>query len=78
LRSFDAAGKAGTVGDLFRIYALSLRSQAGFNWVTMPGDVSLKGETVFDPVLMGRLYELGLEKGRAGDFWSNTPPGMEP
>jgi hypothetical protein len=78
LRSFEAAGKAGAVGDLFRIYAVSLRSQAGFNWVTMPGDVSLKGETVFDPVLMGKLYDLGLERGRTGDFWNNAPPGMEP
>jgi hypothetical protein len=78
LRSFEAAGKAGVLGDLFRIYAVAVRSQASFQWITMPGDVSLKGETVFDPVLMGKLYELGYSKGITGEFWNTALPGFEP
>ncbi len=78
LRTIKAAGKAGVLGDLFRIYAVAVRSQASFRWVTMPGDISLMSETAFDPVLMGKLYELGYGKGITGDFWNTALPGLEP
>jgi hypothetical protein len=78
LRTLEAAGKAGVLGDLFRIHAVTARSEANFRWVTMPGDVSLVGETVFDPVVMGRLYELGYSQGITGDFWNAALPGLEP
>jgi hypothetical protein len=78
MRSLDAGGKAGVVGDLFRIYTAANRSQAGFFWVTMPADVSLRGESFFDPVLMGKLFELGYAKGVNVPIWNTAPPGMQP
>ena len=76
LRSFQSASKAGFVGDLFRIYAVALREQAGFNWVTMPNGVELAGNELFDPVRMRALYELGYDNAQAGQVWSTVPPGL--
>ena len=76
LRAFDSASKWAVVGDLFRIYALTLREQASFQWVTIPEGVDLTGEQVFDPVLMGKLYELGFETARRGPPWSTVPPSL--
>lgn len=75
-RSLDMAARATVTGDLFRIYASAQRSQAGFFWVTIPGEVSLDSEQMFDPATMRRLFDLGYEKGRAGGFWYMSPPGL--
>jgi len=77
LRSFQSASKAGFVGDLFRIYSVALREQAGFNWVTMPNGVELTGDELFDPVRMRALYDLGYDKALAGATWSTVPPGLQ-
>lgn len=76
MRSFESAAKWAVVGDLFRIYASTLRERATFHWVTIPEGVDLAGEQVFDPVLMSRLYELGYEKARTGPPWATVPPGF--
>ena len=78
LRSFESAGKAAFVGDLFRIYAITLREQAEFNWITMPDGVELAGEELFDPVLMRQLYDLGYANAVAGQVWASVPPGLTP
>ena len=76
LRSFQSASKARFVGDLFRIYSVARREQAGFNWVTMPNGVELAGNALFDPVRMRALYELGYDNALAGNIWSTVPPGL--
>ncbi len=76
LRAFDSASKWAVVGDLFRIYAITLREQASFHWVTIPEGVDLVGEEVFDPVKMTELYELGYETARKGPPWSTVPPSL--
>jgi hypothetical protein len=76
LRSFESASKAGFVGDLFRIYSVALREQAGFNWITMPNGVELAGDELFDQVLMRALYDLGYANALAGQIWSTVPPGL--
>jgi len=78
LRSFESAGKAKFLGDLFRVYALSLREQATFNWITMPNGVELAGDELFDPVLMRGLFDLGYAKAVAGQVWATVPPGLAP
>jgi hypothetical protein len=75
LRVFDSSGKAAVVGDLFRIYALSLREGAGYHWITIPEDVVLKSSEVFDPQKMTELYDVGLRTATAGPPWSTLPPG---
>lgn len=78
LRSFESASKAAFVGDLFRVYAVTLREQAGFNWITMPHGVELAGDELFDPVLMRGLFDLGYANAVAGQVWATVPPGLPP
>ena len=52
LRVLDSAGKAGMMGDLFRIYAFTREAEASFHWVTIPEGVEIDGDEVFDPVMM--------------------------
>jgi predicted acylesterase/phospholipase RssA len=75
-RVFDSAGKAAVVGDLFRIYAVASREQAGFHWVTIPEGVELAGDEVFDPARMTELFELGYRQALAGPVWVTDPPGF--
>ncbi len=76
LRVFESATKAAFVGDLFRIYATATREKAGFFWITIPEGVELVGDQLFDPVLMGRLYDLGYNNAVAGQNWVTAPPGL--
>ncbi len=74
-RAFTAAAKSATLGDLFRIFAFSLRQGAGYHWITIPNGIELAGDEVFDPVAMRRLYDIGFAKSRGGPEWATTPPG---
>lgn len=76
IRSFDGFTRAGMIGDLFRIYATTQRDQAGFRWITIPDSAELSGNEVFDPVVMGNLYTLGVDLGRKGPPWETEPPGF--
>jgi predicted acylesterase/phospholipase RssA len=76
-RTLQAASRAGMVGDLFRIHTIAVATQASFYWITIPDDVAIEGSEVFDPVVMGRLYELGYRKGTEGPPWYAGPPGLQ-
>ena len=76
LRTFESASKSAVVGDLFRIYAVTLREQAGFNWVTIPETVELVGNELFDPVKMRELYDLGHRQALMESPWFTDPPGL--
>jgi hypothetical protein len=77
LRVFESAGKGAVTGDLFRLYAIAVREHAGFHWVTIPEDVGLAGDELFDPVKMRELYELGYRIALAGPVWHTAPPGLD-
>ena len=74
-RVLEATGRSAVLGDLFRIYTIAHRENGSFNWVTIPGGVSLAGEEFFDPVLMGALYDVGFQRGLAGGEWATRLPG---
>ena len=76
-RAFSAAAKSATLGDLFRIFAFSLRNATGYNWITIPNGVELAGDETFDPVAMRRLYDIGFAKSRDGPEWATAPPGAQ-
>jgi hypothetical protein len=76
MRSFDSASKAAAVGDLFRIYAVTRREDAGYRWTTIPGGVEITGDEVFDPVKMTELYEIGYRTASTGPTWWTDPPGL--
>ena len=75
-RTLQAAGRAGVVGDLFRLHAIAIATEASLYWITIPEDVEIEGSEVFDPVVMGRLYELGYRKGTEGPAWDTGLPGL--
>ncbi len=77
-RSFESTRKAAFVGDLFRIYAVTVREEAQFNWITMPNGVELERSELFDPVLMKALYDLGYGNAVAEQTWATGPPGLGP
>jgi len=74
-RALEARGRAGVIGDLFRIYTVALREGAEYRWVTIPNGVSLEGDEFFDPVTMRSLYEVGFKHGLAGGQWNTRLPG---
>jgi predicted acylesterase/phospholipase RssA len=75
-RTLRAAGRAGVVGDLFRLHAVAIATQASLYWITIPEDVEIEGSEAFDPVVMGRLYDFGYRKGTEGPAWVTGPPGL--
>ena len=77
-RVFESSGKSAVVGDLFRIYTVSRRENAGYHWITIPQGVQISGEEIFDPETMRRLYDLGYRMAQGPSPWYLAPPGMTP
>lgn len=75
-RVLETAGKAGVVGDLFRIYTITLLEGAAFHWVTIPDGVKTTGNEFFDPERMTQLYDTGYREALTGPAWSTHPPGL--
>jgi predicted acylesterase/phospholipase RssA len=75
-RTLQAASRGGVVGDLFRIHTVAVATRASFYWITIPDGIGIEGSEVFDPVVMGRLYDLGYSKGAEGPPWVTGPPGL--
>lgn len=73
----DATGRAATLGDLHRLHAWARSNNSSFRWVTIPDDVTVSAEEVFDPAAMRELYDLGFAMGRSGSVWSTLPPGRQ-
>jgi hypothetical protein len=44
----------------------------------IPDDMSMDGDEVFDPVKMGRLYDIGYRMAVGGKPWAMVPPGRQP
>jgi hypothetical protein len=77
IRVLDTTGRTAVIGDLFRIYVGAQAEGAGYRWITIPRDFDLRGNEVFDPVLMSALFELGYAQALAGGDWRTRPPGLE-
>jgi len=77
-RSIDASGRTAVLGDLLRINAYAQREGGSFRWITIPRDVNMAGEEVFDPAQMQKLYDLGLRMATSGEPWFTQPPGQSP
>lgn len=75
VRVIDTSGRAAAVGDLFRIYSYARAEGGSFRWITIPDDVDMVGDEVFDPVQMQVLYDLGHRMAAAGGEWFTQPPG---
>jgi hypothetical protein len=77
VRVIDATGRTAALGDLFRLFAYAQQNEGvELRWVTIPDDVAMGGDEVFDPVQMQRLYDVGYRMGASGSAWRLQPPGQ--
>ena len=76
IRSIDSMIRTQGIGDLYQIYALCERDGNDFNLAYIPPEFTEKPNEAFDPVYMGKLYELGYQMARKGYPWVKAPPGF--
>lgn len=76
LRSIDSLIRTQGIGDLYQIYALCERDGNNFNLAYIPAEFTEKPKEGFDPVYMGKLYELGYQMAIKGYPWAKAPPGF--
>ncbi len=74
LRSIGSLIRTQGIGDLYQIYALCERDGNDFNLAYIPAEFIEKPSEDFDPVYMGKLYELGYQMARKGYPWIKAPP----
>ena len=73
-RSINSLIRTQGIGDLYQIYTLCERDGHDFNLAYIPAEFIEKPSENFDPVYMGKLYELGYQTARKGYPWSKAPP----
>ena len=64
------------IGDLYQIFALCERDDNEFNLAYIPADFVEEPKEEFDPVYMGKLFDLGYQHGRKGYNWEKAPPNF--
>lgn len=62
------------IGDLFRVFVTAQRDGVGFNLAFIPSSFTETPEEPFDPVYMGKLFDVGFEKALEGYPWEHVPP----
>ena len=75
-RTIDALIRTQGIGDLYQIYSLCERDGNDFNLAYIPSDFTEEPTEGFDPVYMGKLFELGYQMAREGYPWEKSPPGF--
>jgi hypothetical protein len=74
-RTLDVLLDANAFGDLYHLkYLLSLNHFGRFGLAAIPSDFEVTSSAVFDPVMMGKLYEKGVEFGRTRKNWPKKIP----
>jgi len=75
-RSIDLLIRTQGVGDIYQIFALCKRDGNDFNLAYIPPEFTDESNEGFDPVYMGKLYELGYKMALKGYPWVKAPPGF--
>jgi len=74
-RTINSLIRTQGIGDLYQIYELCRRDGNSFNLAYIPSEFTEEPSEGFDPVYMGKLYDLGYELAKAGYPWQKYPPG---
>jgi hypothetical protein len=77
IRAIDSLIQTQGMGDLYRVYATSVRDGVDFNLAFIPPEFKNQPAEAFDPVFMRQLFDLGAAAARGGYAWSKYPPGFE-
>ena len=75
-RAVSSLIKSQGVGDLYELFVFAKKNNIDYNLAYIPGDFIDTSTQAFDPVYMGKLYELGFQLAQAGYPWKKTPPRM--
>jgi hypothetical protein len=75
-RAVSSLIKSQGVGDLYELYVFAKKNNIDYNLAYIPGDFLDTSTQAFDPVYMGKLYDLGFGMAQAGYPWKKTPPRM--
>jgi hypothetical protein len=79
VRSIDSLVKSQGVGDLYRLYAYSMRDKINYHLIFIPDTFNEKEKTPFDQEYMRKVFALGYHMGeRKKDPWYHYPPGYDP
>jgi predicted acylesterase/phospholipase RssA len=76
-RSISTLIKTQGVGDLYRIYLVSRIESMDFNLAYIPESFTQTSASMFDPIYMKSLYDLGYSQGSQGYRWYKEPPGLD-
>jgi hypothetical protein len=73
-RSISTLIKNQGIGDLYELYMFSKKNGIDYNLLYIPGDFPDTSTQAFDPVYMGKLFDIGFQMGKAGNVWKKVPP----
>ncbi len=65
------------IGDLFRIYLAAERDGLDFHLASIPMDFQATKTEQFDPVYMGKLFDLGYRLAESGYPWDKNMPQLK-
>jgi hypothetical protein len=75
-RSIETLIKYQGLGDLYRLYAGTVRDGINYNLAYIPSDFNEKSSEIFDPAYMSKLFDLGFRLNEKGGYWMKQPPGI--
>lgn len=74
VRSFGTLMKAQSWNDMIRLYNVTQRDNVDFNYISIPNNYEAKGNEMFDPKEMKRLYDLGYGIATSDSPWQKEIP----
>jgi predicted acylesterase/phospholipase RssA len=75
-RAVSSLIKSQGVGDLYELFVFAKKNGIDYNLAYIPGDFVDTSTQAFDPVYMGKLFNLGYQLAEAGYPWKKLPPRM--
>jgi len=75
--SIDSLIRTQGIGDMYRIYLDCQRDGLEYHLAYIPENFDVISKEDFDPVYMGKLFDLGYQMARNGYPWDKAPPGFE-
>jgi len=73
-RSFSTLMKAQSWGDMIRLYDRAEKDNVDFSYISIPNNYEPKGNEMFDPEEMKRLYDLGYGIAASDNPWQKEIP----
>ncbi len=74
VRSFETLMKAQSWSDMLRLHNNAERDNVDFNYISLPNGYEAKGDEMFDPEEMKRLYDLGYSIATSDNPWQKDIP----